>query len=1009
MDPEVFSNPPKEHRTAPFWAWNDDLQNDELAWQIRDMKEKGFGGYFMHSREGLATEYLSDAWMDRVATCIRVGKEVDMESWLYDEDRWPSGFAGGFVPAQNPEYRACGLRAATIRAEEFADATADPTTIGVYAVSRDGDGAIADLRVVYPGPGDPEGATEILRLFWERQADTNRFNGEAYVDLLNPEVTEAFLRCTLDAYHERFARDYGEHAPGIFTDEPNYGVMGVPWTRGLPKVFLDRNGYALIEKLPLVLFDGPGSQKLRYDFWRTVTLLFRDAFTRPFAERCAQHGLAMTGHFLCEDTFVSQTNVIGAAMPHYEFMQLPGIDHLGRNINNPMTLKQVSSAAHQFGRNRVLCEIFGTSGHSMSFEDQKWIADWHFALGITFIDQHLTLYSMKGDRKRDYPPTFSYHQPYWKHYRYMNDYFARGAYAMTRGQHRCDILLLHSIASAWCVYRGRRRDGTTDNSEANRYNAAFATVLDLLSSQQRDFDLGDETIMEGHACVVDGQMQVGQARYKLVVVPPSLNWSASTISLLKEFVGAGGRVLVVGEMPSLIDGEPGHRLRELFISGNVFTAENNDASLRAALDSLLAPMVTITTPEGAAPDVFVHCRADGDEAVWFFANKSRDQAYDATITLDTVGGVQQWRLEDGTVADVPAEVRDGRLVVKHRFPPVGSLLLTVNPRTAPVASAPPQTDEKVASMQGPWEFARTHPNSLTLDTARAAFDRGAPGEVKPVWRIRGEARERYGLAKWRQLQPWRLRQVADPIPEGSCVRLSVEFEADDIPRSCALVVEHAHKWKLTVNGRDVPTDTGEWHWDKQFGKVDISGVVMQGRNQIELETPFRIDTEIEDVYLVGDFATTSDDGKTFRMIAEPETLDDGDWVGQGYDFYAGNMAYKRTLEMTPQPDARYVLRLKDPRGALYDVRVNGVSPGLIGWQPWEADVTDLLTPGPNEIEIEVLGTLRNTFGPLHHTGGDTLRWVGPAQFEDEADWTDTCQFAAYGLMGGAEIVCRRPQ
>ena len=198
MDPSVFRDPPKSFRPAPFWSWNDDLEDDELAWQVRDMKAKGFGGYFMHSRDGLITEYLSEAWMQRVATCIRVGREQDMESWLYDEDRWPSGFAGGLVPAQDPSYRACGLVAERIAATDAEEAARDADTLAVFAVRRAADGGIAEMRRLAPGTGasPDDGACEVRRFAVKRMAPTNRFNGEAYVDLLNPEVTEAFLRST---------------------------------------------------------------------------------------------------------------------------------------------------------------------------------------------------------------------------------------------------------------------------------------------------------------------------------------------------------------------------------------------------------------------------------------------------------------------------------------------------------------------------------------------------------------------------------------------------------------------------------------------------------------------------------------------------------------------------------------------------------------------------------------------------------------------------------------------
>lgn len=49
----------------------------------------------MHSRVGLVTAYLSDDWMQRLAACCEKAREMGTVLWLYDEDRWPSGYGGG--------------------------------------------------------------------------------------------------------------------------------------------------------------------------------------------------------------------------------------------------------------------------------------------------------------------------------------------------------------------------------------------------------------------------------------------------------------------------------------------------------------------------------------------------------------------------------------------------------------------------------------------------------------------------------------------------------------------------------------------------------------------------------------------------------------------------------------------------------------------------------------------------------------------------------------------------
>ena len=100
----TFAAPGAEWRGKPFWSWNGELREEELVRQVKVMKEMGLGGYFMHSRAGLITEYLGDEWFDLINAVADAGEQEGMEAWLYDEDRWPSGSAGGKVTI-DPQYR----------------------------------------------------------------------------------------------------------------------------------------------------------------------------------------------------------------------------------------------------------------------------------------------------------------------------------------------------------------------------------------------------------------------------------------------------------------------------------------------------------------------------------------------------------------------------------------------------------------------------------------------------------------------------------------------------------------------------------------------------------------------------------------------------------------------------------------------------------------------------------------------------------------------------------------
>jgi hypothetical protein len=97
LDEALFRNPTAEYRGTPFWSWNNRLDVAQLLRQIDVLRAMGFGGFHIHARTGLDTEYLGDDFMNAVVACTQGAAERSMLAWLYDEDRWPSGFAGGIV------------------------------------------------------------------------------------------------------------------------------------------------------------------------------------------------------------------------------------------------------------------------------------------------------------------------------------------------------------------------------------------------------------------------------------------------------------------------------------------------------------------------------------------------------------------------------------------------------------------------------------------------------------------------------------------------------------------------------------------------------------------------------------------------------------------------------------------------------------------------------------------------------------------------------------------------
>ncbi|MEM3658121.1 MAG: glycosyl hydrolase [Candidatus Hadarchaeum sp.] len=1013
MDFEKFRDPPREYRPSPFWSLNNLLNQDELRRQVREFAEKGFGGYFMHSRIGLAIPYLSDEWMDCIAVCSEEGEKSGVYSWLYDEDKWPSGFAGGIIPAKNDEYKLKTLVMKKFDNNSPRDYFSQTSLIALFEVIFSSPGLIESFKRVKIQ--DITGRGEIIGFKVELSEKDNWYNGESYVDLLNPKVTEEFLNTTIESYAKRFREKFGKGIPGIFTDEPNFytkleALDRIPWTNGIVEYFYKLNGYNILDKLPLLFFEGEGCNKVRYDFWKTITLRFLESWTIPYSKKCEEYGLKMTGHFLYEDNLVFQTCHIGAAMPHYEYMHIPGVDHLGRKIDNALTLKQCSSIAHQFSKNRVLCEMFGGSGYDMTFEEQKLIADFNFSLGINLVCQHLSLYTLKGDCKRDYPPTISYHQPYWPYYKFMNDYLARASYVCSQGRFYADILVLNPIGSVWATYAPRLFSDR--ESKSWRYNDAFLNLVEKLLTLHWEFDLGDELVMEKHAKVLgEGTIVVKNASYKVIIVPPSLTWSRATFNLIKDFINNNGKVIFIGDSPTLIDGIPAvEEWGSVLSHSNVQKIPQEINIIDKAISKVLKKSVSIKDSSGREiEDICLHHRVDGTQHLFFFSNKSR-KPYDAFLFFKEKGMVYELDLQTGGYRDVEVVESGSGMIVQTSFPPVGSCVYLID------ASNPPNVKttsllkhrfrESIIRLPDNWNFERLSLNSLTLDNCQYSINDGEWSKMKPMWKVRSEVLEKAGLHHYLGLQPWVLRERG--ILNKKCFKLCLKsiFRTEVKPGRIYLVLEKPSSWKVFINGLHVATETNDWYWDRQMGKIDISKFVEIGINTIELSCDYSLDIPIEDIYIVGDFAVKIENNE-FVLTKEPEFLKSGDWVNQGYPFYSGVMRYKSKFILNHDHWDQVLLRLPNAKGTLFLIHVNQSSPIPICWSPLEADITRLIKTGENVLEIDVVSSLRNTLGPLHHRFIDDLIFIRPKTFMDEDNWTKEYKFTPYGLINGAEIVLRK--
>ncbi|MDC7239925.1 MAG: glycosyl hydrolase [Spirochaetales bacterium] len=1028
---------PPSVRSAPFWAWNDRLESEELSRQIRDMKEQGMGGFFMHSREGLETEYLSDEWMECIRDSVDEARKTGMEAWIYDEDKWPSGSAGGLVSASNPaEYTAKGLTAEVIDLSETGGslklqaAAEDQEVLVTCLLDLSAERRIVSFRSleVEELGSLVEGLILVCRM--ETSGSSEWYNNLAPSDNLNPAAIRKFIDLTHEEYRKRFAGDFGGAVKGFFTDEPNYcdffsvfteGRPWLPWSTVFESFFEGQRGYSPLEILPLLFFHGPGDEAARYDYWLTLTELFTASYTRQIYEWCEENGLELTGHVLYENDMGYSVRVSGASMPHYRYMHAPGIDILGDQRQEYLTVKQCTSAANQFGRSMVLTETYGCTGWDFSFAGQKRLGDWQFVMGVNKRCQHLSLYSISGCRKRDYPPAFNYQTPWWPYNHVIEDYFARMALCVSKGKIVRDILLIHPIATLWMKSGSAMNEdlgncqmnmGWMDdhilklNEEGDRYNRLAESLLDA----QFDFDFGDELILKSDGSVNNGALVVGQQAYKTVVVPAVETIMSSTLLLLEEFLDAGGEIIWVEPLPGKIDARNSDALSQLEKKAG-FIRVPDYASLLTALDERIKRPVRISDDFGRDQGGFLTMTRDAGDLRIVTAVNTKDADTKGVISFSESGALKSLDLLSGSVRDekvFPGAGREG-ICVQASFGPEESRVYLLDRSSEPCFTEfkaryrhPHYVDELVAGLPPVSKAELTMENALTLDSCRLKKDDGDWSREDLVWKVQKTLREELGLRPvYYNGAPQRYSWIEEEV--STCpVTLEFRFHVDQVPEGPVFaVVEKSSDFRLFCNGQ-LCTLTDEYYLDRSFLKHRIPSLT-EGENNLRIEVDYHSAVELEDIYIVGDFAVSPE-----RSIGLWKgALKRGDWTSQGLYHYPGSVRYRYTL---PPLDRKWEgrdleLNIGEFAGTLAVVRTVSREPVYLLRGDCSVPVS-LSFDRETEVEIEIVGSLRNMLGPFHSSFSTCSR-ISWADFRTEgAEYTPDYTVVPSGLIGEVGIIAK---
>ncbi len=956
----------------PFWFWNGRQTEAEITRQIALAADGGLRGLAIHARAGNQVPYLSDAWMSLVRHACAEARDRGLEIWIYDEDGYPSGTVSNRIQAQRPDLTQTYLAFRYTTAEQ---ARQEPRAVRVFAA--------ADLgRPVDPAELPPK--TEVL-LF------TSCTVGR-YVDTLRPETAELFLALTHERYRAVLGEFFGNPVTAFYTDDVNYLMEfagGLPYTPGLEAAFQERFGAGLLNRLPLLVEDLPGSGELRIQYRALLQELFLRHFVRPVNDWCRRHGLFLTGHLRGDEgPFARSVNQFSSAMPFHAAEAVPGIDdyllHLmdGRyaaHLQNHLglypliTYKQAASVANQFKGGRCGSECLASLGWGFSLEEFSRQLRFELFMGMNLLSPHACSYSTAGVAKFDHPPSYFFQQPWWPMMPEVLKPLGRLSGLLQRGRYAADVLVLHPATSAWMTVNGADLNAgfTPRMTAANRVapgalERAFAELTMELLRRHVGCDYGDEELLAepGNAAVSRAGLTVGAMTYRTVVIPPVLTIRDSTRTLLRNFLDQGGRVILLVPDPRW------NALPELGAA-----VLRTGAGWRETLAGLLIPDLALTDADGGAlPEVAVHARSVDGRREFNLLNL-QPEAVSVRLPKAAAEGLELFDPELDTACGSAAAFTLPPFACAH-LRPAASAGATAAP-AARESLLPARTlpSELAAIPTTAWEVTALEDNVLHLDGA---------------WLDSAE--------------PASLRELGGsvPCPENLELRL-------DLPRGVAitrLASEQLRDCRVTVNDLPLPDEgAAKLPMSPDLHAVSIRNRFRDGLNRIGIQLPHPPPARIEDFYLFGAFGVRFHEDSVRGWIPRlepPPVLALGNLTEQGLPFYWGTVRYRTTLKL-PAGARPGWLDLGKVVGAVR-VFLNGAELPLRTGPPWRYFIAERMRSGENPVEILLANTPQNFFG--------AHRWSGfhPPRTRPEADAAGSClpgipyRIMCFGLHGPIRVL-----
>ena len=854
---EKFAEPPLFYAPHTFWFWDTKLYPEQTASMAKEMTKQRLNPGYVHPRhsEAPATafpalpreEWLSPLWFGSFESAAKEAEKADMTLGYCDEYWWPSARADGRVLEQAPELEAQSLvwKRKTYDGGELINLPDSKVTVAAK-LSDDNQLNSNSLKII--GEGDafkwrvPEGRWIVYSYKTEKsKVEVGKVN------YLDPKLMDVFIPIAHESYQKYLGRYMGNVIPGVFVDNEGDFGFKMAWSEYLVERYREMKGSDMRKLLPLLTEkDSEGLWvKARYDWFDVVSDIYSNQFLGRLNDWLLERDMYYISN-LWEESLLLQTRAVGDFMRAQRRVTMPGNDCLLMYSQNVHDFKETQSVC-EFEDRPFMSEIMGVAGWQQTPTQMKMTLNAITAWGVT----HTVPHGINLNRKLEtipYPADWFTENPFWRYLHLWTDFARRASFVNRQGQLAADILLFNPLESVWALSEGYFTSPAGDEwpLKAVKINSTYSEAMDVLTKSWLDYLIGDNHYLD-RAEVVKSKngvtkLKIGTHKFSVLVLPPMFILSQSTSKKIIEFAEAGGRIVLLGDLPK---GSPQVGLSDPVIKDDMkkllnlssVTDLSGEKDKMAILPNKIKELINpqIEMVNGDLPLLISHRKIDNKDFYWLANNSGESQA--VTLSLrDGDGSAEIWDCETGEIKPVRFTKNNNRNIINLEFEEYEGFWLVFNPsdKSKPIEENEPAKYVAV-KVEEPWKISYPETDTVWVTSARSfivgnskvndeylstGFDDSNWNYINIVGNIRLEG-------------DWKATMFYNPDPDSKRF-YRYRFNLADNPAGAIININGDNGVKIWINGKPITPGKNAEVW-AAFDSYDVKSLLKKGENIIAVE------------------------------------------------------------------------------------------------------------------------------------------------------------------------------